>query len=202
MGEQIKKALIIMSNPVSSGDNREIIINQLCASFCEGLSYCNIEIDYIDLYKDNFNPVHIPNSRDTQAIEYQIRIRKSDIICIFHPVWWGLMPAILKGFCDKVFQSGFAFNYKKSKLLPLLEDKQAIIVTTSRNPKWKDKLTYNNMLEIFWKRSILQPSGIKSKYFEFNNLRKVDDEEIQKWKQSLRDYGESLGNKKKFIELI
>ncbi len=186
------KALIILANPISRFDDRSMVINELCASFCEGLSFADVEIDYIDLYRDDFNPVLQPDEKDTKTIEYQIRIRKADILIFFHPVWWGSMPAIMKGFCDKVLRSGFAYSYQRGKTIPLLDNKKSIVVTLSKEPAWKDRLVYGNLLEITWKRAIFETCGIKGRYINLNNLRKVDDKTIQNWNNDLRQLGESI----------
>jgi len=202
MANKIKKILVIVANPLSRYDNRAMTINELCAAFCEGINYSNIEIDYLDLYKEDFDPVHNPDTRDTQTIEYQIRIRKADMIAIFHPVWWGLMPAVLKGFCDKVFQSGFAYQYQRGRLIPLLDNKKALVVSVSKEPKWRDRLVYGNILQLFWKRAVFQTCGIRSKHISYYNLRKVDDETISQWKKELRTFGENIPLKKSIMEMI
>lgn len=68
-------------------------------------------VENINLVDDLFNPVMYledlklwvkGKSKDKLVEKYQTMITKSDILVIPFPVWWGNMPAILKGFWDKV----------------------------------------------------------------------------------------------------
>ncbi len=81
-------------------------------------------IDYkvIDLYRDGFDPM-LPEAEwedhrnvSPQVAGYQDEIRKSDRLVFIYPVWWYTYPAILKGFFDRVFTPGFAYNMRKVPL--------------------------------------------------------------------------------------
>ena len=49
---------------------------------------------------------------------YQKMIAEADKITIFHPIWWGGMPPLLKNFIDQTLTPGFAFKYRRRKWLP------------------------------------------------------------------------------------
>jgi putative NADPH-quinone reductase len=187
-----KKILVILANPDTKFDKRAGVISDLCYTFCDTCLQNNQSIDFIDLYKERFDPVSYPDEKDSQALEYQIRIRKADYIVIFHPVWWGTMPAILKGFCDKVFQSGFAYNFQGGFTHGLLKNKKAIIVAVSKSPKWQVNIVYSNILNVMWKRAIFDVCGIKSKFFLFSNLRRVSDGQIEAWHKKITGLAISL----------
>ena len=78
------------------------------------------EIKVIDLYADKFNPVlefpdieHMFMGKDAPADvkAYQDLVSWADHLTFVYPMWWGQMPAMLKGFVDRVFANGFAFSY-------------------------------------------------------------------------------------------
>jgi NAD(P)H dehydrogenase (quinone) len=80
------------------------------------------EVDLIDLNKDKFNPVMDEKDLvgfikhemiDPQSIDYVNRLKAADQLVLIFPIWWELMPAIMKGFIDKVFFPGSAYEYKK-----------------------------------------------------------------------------------------
>ncbi len=56
---------------------------------------------------------------------------EADIVALFHPVWWFGMPAILKGWVDRVFSYGFAYGHDSRGVKPLLLGKKAILVNTT-----------------------------------------------------------------------
>jgi len=69
---------------------------------------------------------------------FQDSVRWADHLLITTPVWWGALPAKLKGVFDRTFLPGFAFKYQKGKLIPdkLLTGKTARIVMTMDTPPW------------------------------------------------------------------
>src|SRR5215472_15681161 len=77
------------------------------------------EIDDCDLYALGFDPVMTPAERrahntqhpDHSAMEQHIeRLRAADALVLCFPVWWYGMPAILKGYFDRVWVNGVAFH--------------------------------------------------------------------------------------------
>lgn len=101
----------------------------------------NIPYRVLDLHKDNFNPVtseaelavyNAGKALDPLITEYQEIVKKTDHIIFIFPIWWGTMPAILKGFFDKVLLKDVAFNYENG-WTPLLKIDQTTIITTSDN---------------------------------------------------------------------
>ncbi|MGC9120309.1 MAG: NAD(P)H-dependent oxidoreductase [Sulfurihydrogenibium sp.] len=97
----------------------------------------------VDLYKINFDPVLKP--ADFEAImsgkvlddvkQQQELITKAETLVFIHPIWWYSMPAILKGYIDRVFSYGFAYKEEGNEIKPLLTDKKVIIINTLGEPK-------------------------------------------------------------------
>ncbi|QOR70312.1 NAD(P)H-dependent oxidoreductase [Ruania alkalisoli] len=67
----------------------------------------------------------------------QAKLREADLLVLQFPLWWGGMPAILKGWFDRVFVNGFAFNVTNAAGRTLkygeggLEGKRALVVVTA-----------------------------------------------------------------------
>jgi putative NADPH-quinone reductase len=71
---------------------------------------------------------------DPKVAEYQRRIAQADHLIYLFPVWWEVMPAMLKGFFDKVFLPEWAF--RESDAAPLLTHiKTGAAITTMGAPK-------------------------------------------------------------------
>ena len=66
------------------------------------------------------------------------KIKWADHLVWVHPVWWGGLPAITKGFIDRLFLPGFAFQYRENSVWwdKLLIGKTAHIITTLDQPSW------------------------------------------------------------------
>lgn len=99
----------------------------------------NKAFQIIDLNKDNFNPVLTEPElalyskgqySDPLVGKYQNMLKESNEVALIYPVWWMDMPAILKGFLDKVLLYGFAFNYENG-WTPLLNISKTTVITTS-----------------------------------------------------------------------
>lgn len=65
-------------------------------------------------------------------------------IVVIHPVWWGSVPALLKGFFDRALTSGFAFKHRENSHLwdKLLSGKTGHLIYTGDTPTWVYKLFY------------------------------------------------------------
>jgi len=77
-------------------------------------------------------------SMEDSLKSFQASLEWCEHLVIFTPIWWGSLPAKLKGLIDRTFLPGFAFKYEKGKLIPkkLLQGKTARIVMTMDTPPW------------------------------------------------------------------
>jgi NAD(P)H dehydrogenase (quinone) len=190
--KSINTVLVVLASPFDQFDKRSGVISDLCHIFIERLKQRGIVVDFIDLYKDNYNPVYIPNKKDSQTLEYQIRLEKAKHIVFFHPIWWGSMPAILKGFCEKVFVHGFAFQKSSKELVGLLNGKHAYIITTSLESKIENKIFISPIFKRQWKEVILDVCGVSSHFLSFSDFRRVSDSTIISWHNRCKKLADTL----------
>ncbi|MGG4220733.1 NAD(P)H-dependent oxidoreductase [Paenibacillus jamilae] len=100
------------------------------------------EVVVRDLYALDFQPVLKPE--DTAAMRAgqtptdikveQEHISQSDTITFISPIWWTGLPAILKGYVDRVFAYGFAYTAGAEGINKLLTGKKGFIVNTHGTP--------------------------------------------------------------------
>lgn len=119
----------------------------------------------IDLPKDKFDPCFSEQemafyskgkSVDPLVEKYQSFLKSSDEVIFIFPIWWGTMPAILKGFFDKVLLVNFSHNYDNGWTPLLTNIKKAIIITTSESPT----VNFQNSIEGNFIPSMLNSVGI------------------------------------------
>lgn len=69
---------------------------------------------------------------------FQDSIAWAQHLVVVAPVWWGGLPARLKGLIDRTFLPGFAFRYEKDQLWPsrLLKGRSATLLLTLDTPPW------------------------------------------------------------------
>ncbi|MFQ2470374.1 NAD(P)H-dependent oxidoreductase [Aeromonas caviae] len=77
-----------------------------------------------------------PLELDLQALQQSLK--QAQHLVIVTPLWWGHLPARLKGLFDRALLSGFAFRYREGKALPerLLAGKTARLLLTMDSPPW------------------------------------------------------------------
>ena len=105
----------------------------------EKLKANNHEVALRDLYAEDFSPVlsdadfyqfsqgQVPD----EVITEQEYIANADILVFIYPIWWFQMPAMLKGYIDRVFSKGFAYDYTSNGIVGLFKDKRCVIINTT-----------------------------------------------------------------------
>lgn len=132
------KTLVVYVHPNPKSFNaaiKETVVNELTAN--------GHKVRVRDLYALNFNPILNANDFEQLAqnqIPGDIKIEQDEIawadnLVFVYPTWWTNMPAMLKGYLDRVLQNGFAFRYTEAGAVPLLVGKKAIIFQTTGQPK-------------------------------------------------------------------
>ncbi len=175
------KTLIIYAHPNTKGHCSAIL-----KEVETNLKSRNIDYEVIDLYKINYDPVLKENELYTvgnrniskENLKFQDKIRKSNKLIFIFPVWWNDMPAILKGFLDRILTSGFAFKWQGKRPVGLLKDKKAIVFLTTAAPKLFYRIFEGGRAIKIIKKDILKFCGIKSKVFHLGSANKMKDSKI------------------------
>lgn len=120
-------------------------------------------------------------------------IKWADHLVWVHPVWWGGLPAITKGFIDRLFLPGMAFNYRPDSVFwdKLLKGKTAHIITTLDQPVWYYRLFFRRPSVNQLRRSTLQFCGITPVKVTYVGIIKTSDEiKRNKWLDKIRKLGQ------------
>ena len=94
-------------------------------------------------------------------------IASADGIVIVHPNWWGMPPAILKGWIDRVLRMEVAYRFvanDKGEGVPvgLLKAKAAIVFNTANTPEDRERTVFGDPLETLWKKCVFDLCGVKN----------------------------------------
>ena len=94
-------------------------------------------------------------------------IASADGIIIVHPNWWGMPPAILKGWIDRVLRMEVAYRFvanDKGEGVPigLLKAKAAIVFNTANTPDDRERTVFGDPLETLWKKCVFNLCGVKN----------------------------------------
>lgn len=181
--DDVKKNVIIYAHPSTQGHCYEILM-QVQKSFGDrGLDFL-----LIDLYAINYDPILKAEEHYTagnkfvaqDSLHYQTIIKNASNLIFIFPVWWGQMPAILKGFIDRVFTPGFSFKFKHligNIYVPqgFLHDKKALVFMTSGTPYILYFLHFAASPKTVIKKMIFNVIGMKAKIYtlcDATNLEK------------------------------
>ncbi|WP_188050807.1 NAD(P)H-dependent oxidoreductase [Flavobacterium sp. GP15] len=180
----MKKIVIINGHP-----NKESLNSAFAISYKKGAEKAGAEVKEIVIASLNFNPnLQFGYQKRTELepdlIDAWDKIKWADHLVWIHPVWWGGLPAIMKGFIDRVFLPGFAFQYRENSMLwdKLLKGKTAHIITTLDQPSWYYWLAYGRPSVNQLKKSTLEFCGIKPVKVSYNGIVKNStDAKRLKW---------------------
>lgn len=112
-----------------------------------GLAAGGHEHRIVDLHADGFDPVmslsewrlHRAHADDKAwTREHAAHLRWADTIVWVYPTWWSGPPAILKGWVDRIWTNGLAYDHTDTGLHPgpLTHLTRMVVVTTHGAPRW------------------------------------------------------------------
>ncbi|MEO1625062.1 MAG: NAD(P)H-dependent oxidoreductase [Bacteroidota bacterium] len=134
----MKKILLIVGHP-----DEESFNFALAESYRKGAERSNAEIKEIRIRELDFNPnlqygYRKRTELEPDLLKAQEAIKWADHLVWVYPVWWGSVPAIMKGFIDRVFLPGFAFKKREGSVWwdKFLTGKTARIISTLDQPPW------------------------------------------------------------------
>lgn len=172
--------------------------NAILEAVIMGLQKGKHHVDLIHLDNDNFNPVmskadlkvfvnHTPI--DPQVIDYNNRLKKADHLIFIFPIWWDLMPAMTKGFIDRVLSPGIVYDHhpRGFGLIPLLKNLKGVtIITTMNKPRIMYSLLIGNLIRKAMLKSVFKTMGYKNlNWISHNMVKSVTQKKRVKWLNDL-----------------
>jgi putative NADPH-quinone reductase len=159
---------IILAHPNPGSFNHAI-----AKTAAEALRQNGHKVALHDLYEEQFPPLFSAAELQTNAdLEPVIaghckEIVQAEGIIMVHPNWWGMPPAILKGWIDRVLRMEVAYRFvanDKGEGVPvgLLKAKAAIVFNTANTPDEREREIFGDPLETLWKRCVFDLCGVKN----------------------------------------
>ena len=132
------KYLIVYAHPNPESFNHAVLERVEKVLEDAGQSY-----EVRDLYALKFNPaldrkdldLLLEGKTEKKVEDEQRCIKESDVLIFIYPIWWFGMPAIMKGYIDRVFAQDFAFAIEGDRLTGLLKGKKVAIINTTGAPR-------------------------------------------------------------------
>ncbi|WP_125572334.1 NAD(P)H-dependent oxidoreductase [Lacticaseibacillus songhuajiangensis] len=167
--------LIIYCHPYAKSFNHAIL-----SAVVQSLRDSESSYRVLDLYADHFNPAYDEHelalyasgaTSDSLVTDYLSVLKSAERMVIITPIWWNDIPAMLKGFFDKVMKRGpeFAYTPTRRGIAGNLGNIQStLILTTSTSPTFFLRLFCGDAIQRVMIGGTLKQLGIK--HVKWHNL--------------------------------
>ncbi|WP_150522970.1 NAD(P)H-dependent oxidoreductase [Roseibium sediminis] len=159
-----RKILVLDGHP--AGDS---FCGALAVAYAESAKGSGNEVRRIALSALRFDPdLGTSSFHNTKPWEPDLEAFFADLewcdhFVLAHPLWWGGMPAKLKGLIDRVFLPGKTFKYVKGNSLPekLMQGRTSEVLVTADTPGWIFRWIYGAGIQKQTQKQILNFCGLK-----------------------------------------
>lgn len=150
------KALVIIGHPAPNSFN-----HALAARVAAEWERLGAQVVMHDLAAEAFDPCLTPKeargapSDDPLVRRHIADLTSADLLAVVHPVMWGMPPAILKGWIDRVFALNAAYGFAQGAVegtdpIGLLPLRAALVLNTSNTPPETEATRFGDPLERIW----------------------------------------------------
>ena len=187
------KILIINGHPDKKSFN-----HGLFDAYKQGVKKTNAEIQEIKSGELQFNPnlqfgYRKRTELEPDLLDAQEKLKWADHLVWFYPIWWGSVPAIMKGFLDRVLLPGFAFQKREGSVWwdKYFTGKTARLICTMDQPTWYYRLVNRSPSHTAMKKLTMQFIGVKSvKITSIGPVRLSTEAFRNKWLARVERLGE------------
>lgn len=156
------KCLVVVAHPLADS-----ACHALARTAADTLTAAGHEVAIEDLYQCAFAPALSAAERqsyygaayDARAVQAQAqRLLDAQALVLVFPTWWFGFPAILKGWFDRVWAPGLAYDHASNlgPIQPRLHGlRRALAVTTLGSPWWVDRLLLRRPVRRVLKAALL-----------------------------------------------
>jgi putative NADPH-quinone reductase len=158
----IMRCLVVTAHPLTKS-----LCEALADTALNTLIEANHECRRVDLYRSQFSPLLTPRERasyyigfDASEVNKEIEdLLWAEAIVLVFPTWWFGPPAILKGWFDRVWAPGVAYDHAADlgAIQPRLHRlRKVVAITTLGSPWWVDRLVLRRPVRRILKTAILR----------------------------------------------
>ena len=188
------KVSLILAHPRSGSFNHAI-----AEVAGKTLQRCGHQVAFHDLYLERFDPIlryeEIPKNAAVDIVvqKHCEEIASAEGLIVVHPNWWGMPPAILKGWVDRVIRPGVAYEFlegNSSDGVPhgLLRARKAIVFNTSNTFPEREHQVFDDPLETLWRNCIFGLCGVNDFYRKNYSVMVTSSLALRKaWLEDVRE---------------
>lgn len=146
------------------------------------------EIDFAVAATRGFDPTEL----EPDLVSAQADIAWADHLVFVYPTWWATIPALLKGFIERTFTPGFAYQYRDDSPLwdRLLSGRSARLVATMDTPPSVYRVMFRSAGHHTMKRGILGFCGVKPvQITALGSVRSASESRRRQWLDKVEQLG-------------
>lgn len=164
------RALVVVAHP-----RTDSYTHAMAAAAVSGLRHAGHEVVEIDLYAEGFRPAMTLEERrgyptgdcllDDQARAYADLVRWCDTMVFVYPTWWSGLPAIVKGWLERILVVGVAFTFheRSGKVRPGLRHVRHVVgISSYGSPRSYVRLVNDNGRRVIH-RALRLSCGIRTR---------------------------------------
>ncbi|MFD7260396.1 NAD(P)H-dependent oxidoreductase [Streptomyces sp. NPDC059874] len=158
-----------------------------------------------DLYAEGFAPLltaeetgtvdSVPRAHDAQVALHRTEVATLDAMVFVHPNWWGMPPAVLTGWVQRVLAPGVAYKLGTAEGEPagLLKAGRALVLNTSDTPADREQDEFGDPLQRIWSACVLPYVGVGDvRRVVFRTVTDSAEEERATWLDHARTQAAAL----------
>lgn len=161
------RILLILAHPTPNSFNHAI-----AATTRQTLEKTGHQVIFHDLYAEGFDAL-LPVGEIARGATLPEDVArhceetaKADGMVIVHPNWWGMPPAILTGWVDRIMRPGTAYEFVgedggEGVPVGLLKADKAVVFNTSNTEANREDAAFGDPLERIWKDCVFGLCGVK-----------------------------------------
>jgi len=188
------KCLVVTTHPLANS-----LCKLLTDSVVNKLIENGHEVTTVDLYAEGFDPALTVAEResyysglyDTSKITRQVKqLQNAEALVLVFPTWWFSFPGMLKGWFDRVWGPGIAYDHASDlgPIKPCLDTlRKVLVVTTLGAPWWVDRLIMWQPVKRVVKIALLGACARKSKltYLSLYSSENLSRKSITRFKHKI-----------------
>ncbi|UQW99511.1 NAD(P)H-dependent oxidoreductase [Streptomyces sp. RerS4] len=132
---------------------------------------------------------------DPQVALHQAEVATLDTLVFIHPNWWGMPPAVLTGWVQRVLAPGVAYKLESAQGEPagLLKAGRALVLNTSDTPADREESEFGDPLDRIWSACVLPYVGVTDvRRVVFRTVTDSTDATRASWLRQAREHAAAL----------
>ncbi|MFE1175802.1 NAD(P)H-dependent oxidoreductase [Streptomyces sp. NPDC058773] len=191
---------VYLAHPCPGSFNHALftaVVEELRDQGCQVLTH--------DLYAEGFAPALTAGETETvqsatPARDMQVELHRSEVatldaMVLIHPNWWGMPPAVLTGWVQRVLAPGVAYKLGTADGEPagLLKAGRALVLNTSDTPADREESEFGDPLQKIWAACVLPYVGVADvRRIVFRTVTDSADELRASWLRQARQQAAAL----------